>query len=398
MARLAIVAYSCEPGKGSEPGVAWDFIAHMAERGHVITVFTKADKREVIRASPLTRQVDFRFVNSPDIPLKGKFSVCRLVHYYLWQFSCLRYFRTHFRRSDFDLVHHVTFVNDWTPSAGAFFGLPFILGPVGRHPAVPLNYLFSLPSKRPLLAEIARSTMRLLAGAFDPFTRATHRRAAKIVVIDAQLIRHRFRDKTIVLPAICIDPAALPQFEHKAETTTKLYWTGNFTYWKGPELAIRAFISAREQCPYLELHMFGDGPDRASLMKRYGVQPGLFFHGRIPQASLFREEASMDIFLYPSFEGGGMVVLEAMAMAKPVIGLTHGGLKLMVNDECGRLVQYVRFDEAISGLACAIRELAESPELARRLGLLGRARVAREFSIQSKCDFIERQVYGLPQN
>jgi glycosyltransferase involved in cell wall biosynthesis len=299
---------------------------------------------------------------------------------------------------DFDLVHHVTFVNDWTPSAGAFFDVPFVLGPVGRHPALPLNYLLSLRSKLPLLSEVTRSAIRSIASACDPLTHATHRRAAKIMVIEPALIKRRFRQKTSVLPAISLDLSAIPQVVSSPNAAMKLYWTGNFIYWKGPELAIEAFVIAKRSCPGLELHMYGDGPLRSSLMARHADQAGLYFHGRMTQAALFEAEAQMDIFLYPSFEGGGMVVLEAMALGKPVIGIAYGGLNQMITEDCGRLVPYIAFGQVVSELALSIRELAGAPELAKSLGLAGRERVARHFSIESKCDFIERHVYELRES
>lgn len=40
-----------------------------------------------------------------------------------------------------------------------------------------------------------------------------------------------------------------------------------------------------------------------------------------------------DIFLFPSFEGGGMVVLEAMAAGLPVVCLDYGGPGEMVTDD-----------------------------------------------------------------
>jgi len=41
------------------------------------------------------------------------------------------------------------------------------------------------------------------------------------------------------------------------------------------------------------------------------------------------------IFLFPSFEGAGMVVIEAMAAGLPVVCLDYSGPGEIVTDECG---------------------------------------------------------------
>ena len=49
MARLRVLisAYACEPGKGSEPEVGWQWALQMA-RFHDVTVLTRTNNREAI--------------------------------------------------------------------------------------------------------------------------------------------------------------------------------------------------------------------------------------------------------------------------------------------------------------------------------------------------------------
>jgi glycosyltransferase involved in cell wall biosynthesis len=66
-----------------------------------------------------------------------------------------------------------------------------------------------------------------------------------------------------------------------------------------------------------------------------------------------------------------------MAHARPVVATPVGGTpELVVDGETGLLVP-PRDPEA---LAAALRRLLEDPELARRLGEAGRARVAERFT------------------
>ena len=45
--RVLISAYACEPGKGSEPGVGWNFSKEMAKH-HDLWVLTRLNNREII--------------------------------------------------------------------------------------------------------------------------------------------------------------------------------------------------------------------------------------------------------------------------------------------------------------------------------------------------------------
>jgi glycosyltransferase involved in cell wall biosynthesis len=87
---------------------------------------------------------------------------------------------------------------------------------------------------------------------------------------------------------------------------------------------------------------------------------------------------SLDVVALPSWtEGLPIVLLEAMAHARPVVATPVGGTPELVTDgETGLLVP-TRDPEA---LAAALRRLLDDPELARRLGEAGRARVADRFT------------------
>jgi glycosyltransferase involved in cell wall biosynthesis len=88
--------------------------------------------------------------------------------------------------------------------------------------------------------------------------------------------------------------------------------------------------------------------------------------------------AGCDVFCLPSFiEGLPLVVLEAMAQAKPVVATPVGGTaELVVHGETGLLVP----PGDAGALADALTALLGDPERAARMGEAGRERVLREFS------------------
>jgi glycosyltransferase involved in cell wall biosynthesis len=88
--------------------------------------------------------------------------------------------------------------------------------------------------------------------------------------------------------------------------------------------------------------------------------------------------SAADVFVMPSVdEPFGLVVIEAMACAKPVIGVRSGALpELIVEGETGLLAA----PGTPADLAKAIVRLALDAPLRARLGAAGRDRAVREFS------------------
>jgi glycosyltransferase involved in cell wall biosynthesis len=85
--------------------------------------------------------------------------------------------------------------------------------------------------------------------------------------------------------------------------------------------------------------------------------------------------AKCDVFLFPSFrEGGGAVIVEAMAKAKPVIGLDTGGPALHIQPEWGIKVAPTSYDQVLGDLSSALQRLFLDGNLRHRLGEAARRR------------------------
>jgi glycosyltransferase involved in cell wall biosynthesis len=98
--------------------------------------------------------------------------------------------------------------------------------------------------------------------------------------------------------------------------------------------------------------------------------------------------AAADVLVLPSAqpEPFAGVVLEAMAMGKPVIATALGGsLDQVVDGETGYLVP----PGDVGAMADKIRALCEDAGLRRRMGEAGRERVRTHFDVQRMLDKLE---------
>jgi glycosyltransferase involved in cell wall biosynthesis len=90
-----------------------------------------------------------------------------------------------------------------------------------------------------------------------------------------------------------------------------------------------------------------------------------------------------------------MVILEAMALGKPVVATATGGIPELIKD--GQTGLLVPAGDA-SALAQSIHRLLANPDLAQQLGEAGRCRVEEQFSwknhVQQFEDLYQRLIAG----
>ena len=154
---------------------------------------------------------------------------------------------------------------------------------------------------------------------------------------------------------------------------------------KGQQLLIRALEHLEATAVLVGRDLEEDGGYEQEL-RRLADECGVA--GRVVFAG-YRDDvpallAGCDVFCLPSeLEGLPLVVLEAMAQAKPVVATAVGGTPELVADgETGVLVP----QGDVEALAAALDALLRDPERARRMGEAGRARVEREFSLASSTE------------
>ncbi len=144
---------------------------------------------------------------------------------------------------------------------------------------------------------------------------------------------------------------------------------------------VDAFAFMSDAYPHAVCVVAGEGSERAALEARIGAQ-GLEKRVRLLG---FRDDVpaliqAADLFVLPSLaEPFGLVLLEAMALRKPVIATNAGGPReIVAQDETGFLVT----PNDSGALAGALVRLLADPVLAKRMGEAGRRRYEANFTAE----------------
>jgi glycosyltransferase involved in cell wall biosynthesis len=158
----------------------------------------------------------------------------------------------------------------------------------------------------------------------------------------------------------------------------ELLFVGRLVPSKGVNFLLRAL---RELPSRVRLAIAGEGPERPALEAQavaLGLGSRVRFLGRVANDRLGEPLARAAILVVPSVfqEPFGIVGIEAMAHARPVVAHRVGGVAQWCEDGVtGSLVDA----KDVPALARRILELVESPARARAMGAAGRARVSARF-------------------
>lgn len=153
----------------------------------------------------------------------------------------------------------------------------------------------------------------------------------------------------------------------------------------GLKYLIQAFSILKKAKKNVVLIVGGDGSQRKyleALTKKLCIDKDTIFTGKIPRDEVPLYYAASDIVAIPSLqEAFGIIISEAMASGKPVIGSNIGGIPdQIINGYNGFLVK----PKDPNQIAQKILYLLNNQEKAKTMGLKGREIVLRKFNINKR--------------
>ncbi|WP_134726286.1 glycosyltransferase family 4 protein [Paracoccus luteus] len=163
----------------------------------------------------------------------------------------------------------------------------------------------------------------------------------------------------------------------------RLVAVGRLAEQKGFGLLVPALVAARRVHPDLSLTLVGDGPLREAIeaqARQAGLGDALRLTGWLSPAEVRAQIAQADALVVPSFaEGLPVVIMEAMALARPVLATWVAGIpELVLPGQTGWLVA----PGDAGPLARAMIAVADAgPQARAAMGRAGRARVTARHDV-----------------
>ncbi len=248
------------------------------------------------------------------------------------------------------------------------------------------------------------------------FESATAQAADRIITVShamrEDLIRHGWPAEKISVVWNGVDPERYNPTKYRSgdikrirsrynikDDECMLFFLGRLTWVKGVRNLIQAMPTILEEYPKTKLVILGKGEEQKDIdetTSRLGIKDRVVCRFEfVPEEERILHYAAADVCVFPSvYEPFGIVSLEAMSMAKPVVVGAHGVVgfrEQVINSGPDQNGVHVN-GESSSDIAWGVEEVLKDPELAKEWGKNGRTRVLQYFTWEKVAEQT-RQIY-----
>lgn len=394
---ILISAYAVNPYKGSEDGTGWNISREIAKE-HATIVITRKNNiphiEKFLKENPTDVHSKSVFIGY-DLPAWTMWLKKRIgergyvLYYYFWQLLLPLFIKKN--NLQFDIAHAVNFHSDSVPTFLWTLGKPTMWGPVGHHPKVGSQFLKLIYGSNAAIKDQFYFIFKWLLRNIDPFFRLAVKKVDTIFVINSSIgkVMKAPESKVVIVPAVAT--------ESTTEVATlntdqfNVLSVGRFHYMKGFDLTIEAFAIfydslTKEDKNKTQLILVGDGEEKSRLKQLaidLAIDHKIKWIEWVERTEMKQIYQDANVFLFPSHEGAGMVVPEAMSYGLPIITLDNVGPGELAG-EAGLKVKAEDYLETIMSLAGELNNLHTDSAKAKHCAHLSRRRFEREFTWEAK--------------
>jgi glycosyltransferase involved in cell wall biosynthesis len=395
MKTILITAYAVNPYKGSEDGTGWNITAEIA-RDYKVILITRRNNVNAVKAfieassEPHLKNIQCFGFDLSDFVMKWKKRLGErgyVGYYYLWQYYMPKFIQQ--QGFEFDIAHSLNFHSDSQPNFLWKLGKPTFWGPIGHHPKVNRNFLLKHFPISYWVKDNLYAAVKWLFRNIDPSFRRSIQASTKIFTINSTVekVIAAPKEKVVQLPAVASHPVRPKKLEPQSSSKFTILSVGRFHYLKGFDLTLEAFAQFLGQLPLeaakdCTLKIVGKGPEKERLTRlanRLNIYHQIEWISWVDKSEMDAIYRSSDVFLFPSYEGAGMVIPEAMSYQLPVLCFDNCGPGELIGD-AGIRVPYTSYHEATKAFANHLKALYQNPNRRALLGVLAKNRFTNHFT------------------
>lgn len=372
---ILMTAYDINPYKGSESGTGWNFVTQAARFNKVMAVTRKNNRRNIEKYIEEfnidTSNLDFYYFDLPYyLRFWKKGDRGSSLYFYMWQMFMPLFVKINMIK--FDIAHNVNFHADAFPTFLWLLGKPTVWGPINHHERIPKQYIFP---KNEYIKDRIKWLAKLFIWNFDPFLLMSKLKSD--IIIGGNSSVHK-RLKISSNKIIFISQVASSNIVHIKREELKIFniiIAARFIALKGIDIALYAFEEfynnlSHERKKYIKLSILGEGPLENNLKvirNTLNSKDNIEFIGWIDKDKMDMFYQKSSVFLFPSYEGAGMVVVEAMSHGLPVICFDNYGPGEFVDESCAIKIPYTNRKQSISDYSNAMMRLYQDKKLSNHM-------------------------------
>tara|TARA_B110000285_G_C15140895_1_gene630695 strand:- start:2146 stop:4512 length:2367 start_codon:yes stop_codon:yes gene_type:complete len=377
---ILITAYAVNPYKGSEDNTGWNISKEIAKKYQTIIVTRKNNREEIERYFSNNKDTELKNMSFiyHDLPqwamsLKKKLGERGYVlYFYFWQMLLPMFVKR--CKVNFDLSYALNFHSDSTPHFLWLLGKPVIWGPIGHHPKIPSAYL-KHHSLKVQFTDIVYGLVKWMMRNLDPFFYIAKKRTSKIIAINSSVrkVLNISSSKITVIPAVASKPV---KQDVKKQNKFNVLSVGRFHAMKGFDITVLAFAKFYKSLPNsvrseVKLKLVGGGDrleDLKNLISEHNITSAVDIIPWVQKSEMDLIYRDASVFLFPSHEGAGMVVPEALSYGLPIICFDNVGPGELLGN-AGIKCPYSSYDESVRFFSQQLNRIYNDPKWAIGIGL-----------------------------
>lgn len=366
---VLISAFTIGPYEGSEPGLGWQWITHIANYCNVFVICGDEYKKDVDCEYAKLPNKSNIFITYNNIPPK----VIKMAnnqgdwrfYYYLkqWEKKTYEIAKDICKKHHIDIIHHLNITAYREPGyLWKIDGPKYVWGPVGGMILCPIQYIKGMDTKIVLKYRL-KNILNNIQFALDRRVRKAAMRS-DLVFFDSDTGVRKFKQKfgidgVQINETGCVIRESIDRAKVAGEgECLDLLWAGRFIPTKLLNLAIQA-IAMVDRGKAIKLHILGSGSNQTeykNLAKDLGVSDRIIWHGQVAHNEVEIMMRQSDLFFFTSVvEGTPACIMECITNGLPILCFDTCGFGPLVNENIGIKIQ-------LSNPIQSAREFAERIE------------------------------------
>jgi glycosyltransferase involved in cell wall biosynthesis len=361
MLNILISAYAVGPNRGSEPGMAWNWIVNLSKYCNLYVVTEgefQSDIENELKRNNINNIMFFYVSVSDDVRRlcwnQGDWRFYS--HYRKWQKEILKTSSDIVATYQIDLIHHLNMIGFREPGYLYTLNKPFVVGPIGGFGHVPINYTYRFPA-----VEFIQNLMRPIINYYQlrfGRVRKAYEKASMIIAANSTSIYnlnrlYKHKTKLINETGLYFDDQTQTKVNDDFNTF-KVVWIGKDVPRKMLNIALDVFKD--ERFKNVELNIIG--------VKRQGDSyKNIKYFGWINHKQVQDIIKSSHLLLFTSLlEGTPHVVLESLSKGKPVICFDVCGQGDVVNEHVGFKIIPTTYGKSVKQISEIITDIIDDKE------------------------------------
>ena len=341
--KILLICYDIHPLKGGESSVAWNIATRLAQFVEVTIITRPNNIQECSRA--VEEQCLNIMLTGYDLSqfftrLKNRLPGGIFLYCTLWQYFLAKKLKRN--TNYYDIVHSVNFVSDTIACFIYKLDNRTIWGPISHHEPMPFeltNFFSYIKMQLKLFVRKGIWSVLLIRNKKQKFDLVLHSNKS---------VSNRLGTGVNVKYWPSTGVVKKPHNKKRLNVENnqiKLVYAARMTEIKGWSIILNLIkeLSIQNSTSHVHFDLIGDGPLLPKIMKFLHKQTPLKVtwkvHGRLSHARYQEVLAQSNVYVCPSFEGGGIAVAEAMSVGLPVVCFDNYGPGETVGSDYAGLVK-----------------------------------------------------------